>query len=59
MNISSVDKIKEAAKVLGWDGGKTEEDRKFLSDLKLLSTGYNNYLYEYIRTNVEQFEHDR
>lgn len=59
MNISSVDKIKEAAKLIGWDGGKTEEDRKFLSDLKLLSTGYNNYPYEYIKTNIEQFEHDR
>ena len=42
-NISSVDKIKEAAKILGWNGGKAEEDRKFLSDLKLLSTGYNNF----------------
>ena len=27
--------------------------------MKLLSTGYNNYPYEYIRTNIEQFEHDR
>lgn len=59
INISSVDKIKEAAKILGYDGGKTEEDRKFLSDLKLLSTEYNNYPYEYIRTNIEQFKNDR
>ena len=28
---SIVDLPKEAAKVLGWDGGKTERDRKFLS----------------------------
>lgn len=59
MNISSVDKIKEAAKILGWDGGKTEEDRKFLSDLKLLSTGYNYYPYEYVRKNIEQFKNDK
>lgn len=59
MNISSVDKIKEAAKLVGWDGGKTEEDRKFLSDLKLLSTGYNNYPYWYIANNIEQFRNDR
>jgi nucleoside-triphosphatase THEP1 len=59
MNISSVDKIKESAKILGWDGGKTEADRKFLSDLKVLSTGYNNYPYEYIKANMEQFNNDR
>ena len=35
MNISSVDKVKEAAKVLaGWNGEKDEKSRKFLSDLK-------------------------
>ena len=39
MNISSVDKVKEAAKVLaGWNGEKDEKSRKFLSDLKELNT---------------------
>lgn len=42
MNISSVDKVKEAAKIIGWNGGKEEKDRKFLSDLKELSSGYND-----------------
>jgi hypothetical protein len=36
--ISSVTKVKEAALVLGWDGVKDEKGRKFLSDLKDLST---------------------
>ena len=58
-NISSVDKIKEAAKLLGWDGGKTEDDRKFLSDMKLISTGYNNFPYEYIKENIEKFMEER
>ena len=39
---SIVDLPKEAAKVLGWDGGKTEKDRKFLSDVMDLSTEYND-----------------
>lgn len=41
-NFSSVDKVKEIARIIGWNGGKTEKDRKFLSDLKLLCTDYND-----------------
>ena len=37
-NFSSIDKVKEIAKLIGWDGGKTDKDRKFLSDLKKLTT---------------------
>ena len=33
-NFSSVDKVKEIAKLIGWTGTKTDKDRKFLSDLK-------------------------
>lgn len=41
-NYSSVTKIKKIAKIIGWDGTKEEKDRKFLSDLKLLTTEYND-----------------
>ena len=41
-NYSSVSKVKEVAKIIGWNGAKTEKDRKFLSDLKLLTTEYND-----------------
>lgn len=41
-NYSSVSKVKEIAKLIGWQGKKTEKDRKFLSDLKLLTTEYND-----------------
>ena len=34
MKYSSIDKVKDIAYLCGWDGGKTERDRKFLSDLK-------------------------
>jgi len=38
--VSSVCNVKDAAKILGWDGEKTEANRKALSDLKDLSTKY-------------------
>lgn len=41
-NYSSVSKVKEIAKIIGWNGEKSEKDRKFLSDLKLLTTEYND-----------------
>lgn len=40
---SSIDFIKEVARDCGWDGiSKTEKDRKFLSDLKELTTEYSD-----------------
>jgi hypothetical protein len=58
LNISSVDKIKEAARILGWNGDKDEKSRKFLADLKYLSTDYNNNPYEYIKRTIEYFRRD-
>ncbi len=56
-NISSVDKVKEAAKILaGWNGEKDEKSRKFLSDLKILSIEYNNAPLKYIKDMAEKFK---
>lgn len=55
MNFSSVDKVKEIAKIIGWDGGKTEKDRKFLSDLKLLCTDYNNMPFNSMSEKAREF----
>jgi len=55
MNISSVDRIKDAAKIIGWNGWKEEKDRKFLSDLKELSSKYNDMPFEYMRKSVDNF----
>lgn len=41
-NYSSIDKVKEIAKAIGWDGTKTERNRKFLNDLKLLTIAFND-----------------
>lgn len=57
MNISSVDKVKEAAKVLaGWNGEKDEKSRKFLSDLKELGIEYNDAPFKYISNMTEEFK---
>lgn len=54
-NFSSIDKIKEVATLMGWDGGKTEKDRKFLADLKALSTDYNDMPFNSIKEAVDEF----
>lgn len=48
MNVSSITPIKEMAKIVGWNGAKTDADRKFLSDLKEIVTRYNDGANEYI-----------
>lgn len=55
LKYSSIDKVKDIAKLCGWNGGKTEKDRKFLSDLKLLTTDYSNMPFEVIREKVNEF----
>lgn len=52
VKISSVDLVKRIAEMCGWKGGKTEKDRKFLSDLKCLLTEYNDMPFEYMKSAV-------
>lgn len=56
---SIVDMSKEAAKVLGWDGGKTEKDRRFLSDIMDLSTDYNDGPFQDVLSIVLDFKNNR
>lgn len=59
INISSVDKVKEAAKILvGWNGEKDEKSRKLLVDLKHLSIEYNDAPTEYVKKQYESFKED-
>lgn len=55
MNFSSIDKVKEVARVIGWNGQKTERDRKFLSDLKKLTTEYNDMAFNSTINAVSDF----
>lgn len=52
-HISSVDFVKEIAYECGWDGSKTDKNRKFLSDLKDLLTRWNNVPYEKIKESIQ------
>lgn len=57
LNVSTVDKVKEAAKVLvGWNGEKDEISRKLLVDLKQLSIAYNDAPTKYICEMAEKFK---
>lgn len=55
MNFSSIDKVKEIATLAGWNGDKSEKGRKFLSDLKLLCTEYNNLPFLSLEEKVKEF----
>ena len=55
LKYSSIDKVKEIAALCGWDGGKTEKDRKFLSDLKMLTTDFSDMPFNSIKDVVENF----
>lgn len=59
INFSSVDKVKCIAKEIGWNGKKTEKDRKFLSDLKILSSEYCDMPFKSMRETVNNFILDK
>jgi len=57
LNVSSVDKVKEAAKILvGWNGEKDEVSRKLLVELKRLSVEYNDAPTKYIKSMADTFK---
>lgn len=53
---SMVDGIKKIAIQMGWEGGKSLKDRKFLSDLKDISGKYNDFPFTYTKETVENLE---
>jgi dephospho-CoA kinase len=52
-HFSIIDKVKEKAKLLGWTGEKTEKDRAFLHNLKILMDNYNDFNFEYVKTLID------
>lgn len=58
VNFSSVDKVKEIAREIGWDGKKSEKDRKFLSDLKILTSQYCDMPFKSMKNKVTEFMKD-
>ena len=56
-NISSVDQVKAAAEILGWNSEyKTSADRQFLHDLKECSIRYNDGPTSYIMSFLTRLE---
>lgn len=51
-NIDSVYLVKNLATMAGWDGTKTENNRKFLSDLKDLLSNWNDVPYKETIKNI-------
>lgn len=56
--ISTVDFIKEIAIKCGWNGEKTQKDRKFLSDLKDLLSNWNDVPYQKVLKEIDLFRYD-
>ena len=54
--LSTIDYVKQIAKTLGWDGGKTLNDRRFLSDLKDALTRWKDVPYQKIKEILEAFD---
>lgn len=52
--ISTIDCIKDMAKIMGWNGIKTPESRLFLSELKRISTEFNDYSYNETMKRIHQ-----
>ena len=55
VNFSSIDKVKEIAKLIGWTGGKSERERKFLHELKMLSEEYYDLPFQSMKEVVNKF----
>ena len=57
---STVDKIKEAASLLGWSKALKDDEvsRRFLADLKTLVTNYNDFPFSELLRSIEEFKSD-
>lgn len=56
LNCSSIAPIKDVASLLGWDyDDKSDKARKFLSDIKLLSSEFNDFPFNYLIQRYEWF----
>jgi dephospho-CoA kinase len=56
LNVSTVDFVKKVANYCGWDGTKTPENRKFLSDLKDLLTQWDDIPYKKVCNEIALFQ---
>lgn len=57
-NFSTIDGVKEKAKLLGWDGVKDEPGRRFLSDLKDALTLYCDGPFQEIAAKLKAIDNE-
>lgn len=55
---SIINYVKHCAGMLGWEGGKTDKDRKFLADLKSALTNWNDSPRRSIKEDIEFCQED-
>lgn len=55
-NISSVNYVKQVAYELGWDGVKDTKGRRFLSDLKMALSAYNDAPFIMTIKDIEDYD---
>lgn len=58
VNVSSITPIKKIARENGWNGEKTPEARRFLSELKRIFTEYNDLPNRYVLGEYDKFLRD-
>lgn len=56
-NISMIDAVKSQARYFDWHGEKTDEARRFLSDLKDAWERYNDGPYDTIKWRIDAIKH--
>lgn len=54
LNYSTVGRVKELAKMMGWNGVKDDKSRKFLSDIKKLWTDYNDGIFKELCSTINK-----
>lgn len=55
MKISSVDKVKEIARLARWNGEKDDKGRKLLADLKAVLVDYDDLPFKYVYAKYQEF----
>lgn len=56
-SVSSIDPVKKVAREIGWNGEKTPEARRLLSNLKKIMIAYNDAPTKYLVEKYRQFIH--
>lgn len=56
---SSVEWVKEIANVCGWDGTKSDKNRKFLSDLKRLLTDWDDAVLKNLDDTIRHYHYSQ